>query len=90
MKQHDLDVYPVTPRRKAKHERLINLLRAEGQCGTYRIMAALGIRDVSGCVTRANAVLAQTGRVIENLAEPGEVGRWQLGEDLTSPGREGR
>lgn len=86
MIQHTLDLHTLRPRAKPAHERLVDLLRA-GPCSTWGIMAKLGIRDVSGAVARANAELAVVGKRIENLAAPGEVGRYCLADDRASPHR---
>jgi hypothetical protein len=89
MKQHDLDLATRKPRAKPAHERLVDLLLSEGTCSTYHVMARLSIRDVSGLVRRANFDLALVGNRIENLSEPGEVARYRICEDLTSPERSG-
>ena len=65
----------------------MELLR-DGPLCRWAIMARLEIRDVSGAVARANVDLAAVGKRIENLAAPGEVGRYCLVDDRTAPGRE--
>jgi hypothetical protein len=87
MTQRHLDFHPARTRTKPAHERLVDLLRAEGTCSTWRIMAALEVRGVSHLVGRANHTLALVGQRIENLSAPGEVARYAICEDRTSPGR---